>query len=419
MSNYWRKIGLILATVLLTASCNTQSKRQSTNKQPENLQGQILLWAEMPFRLTEAQSIRNQKVLKDAIEEFSELYPQVQVFVEFFPSGESFEPFELQVERGAGPDLVMTSSTIKVLKLIRKGALRALKDSEIDQVRFRSEALRPLRYQDRYYGLPLSLSTQVLCYNKDQVKELPRTLPELLAQAREGYSVGVHSGFSETFWGIGVLSSQLFDPRGRLVLEEGGVWAKGWAKWMKRLKRANNQPNFILSNNAEALQQAFVEEKLTYLICPSDWVLYFREALGEDKLGATLLPGETNQPATPILWTGILLFNQASSPTQTRLALKLAQFLTNVEQQMRAEVEVVIIPSNRNVTLNWQLFPIRATLLTQAQSGLAFSLDDAEKLEVFKYYGDIFYRKVLAGEITADEAATQLTQSVNRQFGSE
>ena len=285
MSNYWRKIGLILATVLLTASCNTQSERQSTNKQPENLQGQILLWAEMPFRLTEAQSIRNQKVLKDAIEEFSELYPQVQVFVEFFPSGQSLEPFELQVERGAGPDLVMTSSTIKVLTLIRKGALRALEDSEVNQVRFRSEALRPLRYQDRYYGLPLSLSTQVLCYNKDQVKELPRTLPELLAQAREGYSVGVHSGFSETFWGIGVLSSQLFDPRGRLVLEEGGVWAKGWAKWMKRLKRANNEPNFIISKNAEALQQAFVEGKLTYIVCPSDWVPYFNEALGEDKLG--------------------------------------------------------------------------------------------------------------------------------------
>lgn len=416
MSNYWCKIALILATVLLTTSCNNQSKQQSTNNQPEPLQGQILVWAEMPFRLTEAQSSKIQKLFQDDVKEFRELYPQVQIFFKFFPSGQSLEPFELQVKRGAGPDLLLTYSTIKILKLIKTGALRSLKDSEIDQDRFRPEALKPLLYQGKLYGLPVSLSTKVLCYNKDQVKELPTTLPELIEQAREGYAVGVHSGFPETFWGSGVFGSQLFDARGRVILAEGGVWAKGWAKWMKWLKEAQNEPNFILSSNAEALQQAFVEGKLTYLICPSDWMSYFSEALGKDKLGATLLPGETNQPATPILWAGILLFNQASSPNQTRLALKLAQFLTNVEQQKKAEVAVPIIPSNKNVTLNRELFPIRATLLDQAQSSVAVSLDDAEKLTVFKNYGDILYRKVLAGEIAPDEAATQLTQIVNGEF---
>ena len=186
MSNYWRKIGLIIATVLLTTSCNVESERKITNKQPQSLQGQLLVWAEMPFKLTEAQSIKYQKLIQDDIEEFSRLYPQVQVLVEFFPSGQILKPFELEVKRGAGPDLLQTSSTIKILMLIKTGALRSLKDSEIDQFRFRSEALKPLRYQGQLYGLPVSLSTQVLCYNKDQVKELPRTLPELIEQAREG-----------------------------------------------------------------------------------------------------------------------------------------------------------------------------------------------------------------------------------------
>ena len=159
-----------------------------------------------------------------------------------------------------------------------------------------------------------------------------------------------------------------------------------------------------------------MEGKLAYLTCASFWIPQLSEALGKDKLGATLLPGETNQPATPALSASLLLFNQASSPNQARLALKLAQFLTNVEQQKQVQAAVPFIPSNKNVTLNRQLFPIRATLLDQSRTAAAFSLDDAEKIETIKDYGDILYRKILAGEITPDEAATQLDQTVNRQF---
>ena len=412
ISNYWRKIGVILAIVLLTSSCNTQSKHQSKNKQPEHLQGQILLWAEIPFSFTKAQSSKNNKVFKDVMEEFRELYPQVQVFVKLFPWGQMWEPFELQVKRGAGPDLLMVQANTKIPRLIETGVLKALDESQVDKSRFRSQDLKQVRYQGKLYGLPMHLSTSVLCYNKDRVKELARTLPELIEQARKGYSVGVHSGFVQTFWGTGVFGGQLFDDRGRVILAEGG----GWAKWMEWLQEAQNEPNFILSKDAEALQQAFVEEKLTYLTCASEWIPHFIEALGKDKLGATLLPGETNQPATPTLWISVLLFNQASSPNQTRLALKLAQFLTNDEQQKQIEAAVPFIPSNKNVTVNRRLFPIRATLLDQAQSGRAFSLDEAEKIEAIQNYGETLYRKILAGEITPDEAATQLTQTVNRQF---
>ncbi|MGK7937136.1 MAG: ABC transporter substrate-binding protein, partial [Xenococcaceae cyanobacterium] len=272
----------MLATVILTASCNTQRTIQLTSKQPEPLQGEILMWVDAQLKVKEAQSSRSEKVFNDAIEEFRKLYPQVQVFTKIFPSGEIWESFELQVKRGSGPDLLLVKASTEISGLIQTGALKVIDESQIDQSRFRSEALKQVYYQGKLYGLPMYLSTKVLCYNKDKVKELPRTLPELIEQARKGYPVGVYSGFVETLWGTGVFGGRLFDPRGRVILAEGGVWAKGWAKWMKWLKQAQNEPNFILSDNAEALQQAFVEGKLTYLICPSDWIIYFSEALGKD-----------------------------------------------------------------------------------------------------------------------------------------
>ena len=413
MSNYWRKIGLSLVTLLLTTSCNIESDREIANKESESLQGQILVWAEMPFKLTEAQSIKNQKLLQDDLEEFSQLYPQVQVFVEFFPWDKIWEPFELEVKRGAGPDLLLVEANAKIPTLIKTGALKVLDESQVEQSRFRSEALKKVRYQGQLYGLPMRLSTTVLCYNKDRVKEVVTTLPELIEQARQGYSVGVNSGFVQAFWGAGVFGGQLFDAEGRVVISEGG----GWAKWIEWLKKAQNEPNFILSDDPEALQEAFVQGNLTYLTCASEWIPHFIETLGKDKLGVTLLPGETNQPATPQLWAGVLLFNQASSSNQTQLALKLAQFLTNVEQQKQIGAEVPFIPSTKNFTVNRHLFPLQATLLEQVQSSVAFSLDDAEKIELFIDEGEILYRKILAGEISSDEAVTQLTQNVNRQFG--
>ena len=412
LSNYLLKIGLLLATVLFTASCNTQSEKRNTNNQPETLKGQILMWVETPLSLKEVQSSRNQKISHSVIEEFSELYPQVQVFIKFFPSRQSWEPFELQVKRGSGPDLLLAYSSTRILPLIKAGALQSLEDFELDQSQLLPAALKQIRYQGELYGLPMYLSTQVLCYNKDKVNKLPRTLQELIEQARQGYYVGLHSGFAETFWGTGIFGSQLFDAQGRFILAQG----ESWAKWMEWLKEAQNEPNFILSNNAQALQQAFVEGKLAYLTCSSEWIPYFSRALGKDKLGATLLPGEANQPATPLLQTGVLLLNRASSPNQTRLALKLAEFLTNVEQQKQIEAEVPFIPSNKNVTVNRRLFPIRAALLDQTQSSVAFSLDEIEKLKVLIDDSDILYRKILAGEITPDEAATELVQNINRQF---
>ena len=414
MSNHWfAQIVLILVTLLLVASCNILSKHQSINKQPESLQGKISLWAEMPLWLTEAQSSKSREIVRDTIEDFSELYPQVQVFIKFFPSRQLLEPFEEQVKRGAGPDLVLVFSSTRILQLIQTGALQSLENYQVERAAFRPEALKEVLYRGQLYGLPLFLSTQVLCYNKDLVQELPRTLPELIKVARQGYSVGLHSGFVEAFWGTGVFGGRLFDDRGRVILAEGG----GWAKWMEWLKEAQNEPNFVLSEDTEALQQAFVEGKLTYLTCLSGWIPYFSEALGKERLGATLLPSEAHQPATPPLWASILLFNRASSPNQKRLALKLAQFLTNVEQQKQIRKVIPFIPSSKEVTINRQLFPILAVLLDQSKSSIAISLDDAEKVELLEDYGDILYQQVLKGEIAPNEAATKLTQTVNQQLG--
>ena len=416
MTPWMTRIVLVCIMFGLVISCSAQSALQSVDTQQENLQGNIALWIELPLGLAESQHGQVQDVLGDVIEEWGELYPQTEVFIKFFPAQQILEPFEFQVSRGAGPDLLLAYYSPELLRLIRIGALRSLDDYRVDESQFRPEALESVRYDDKLYGIPAYLSTQVLCYNNEKVETtaLPKTLPALIDQARKGYSVGIHSGFAETLWGTGLFGGQPVNSREPVIL----AWQRGWRRWMEWLKEIQNEPNLVLSDDTRALQQAFVDGQLAYLTCYSDWIPYFDNALDNNQLGATLLPDNGPQSAIPPLVTTNFLFNQASSSNQTKLAIRLAQFITNEEQQKQIQASIPFIPSNQNLTFNPQLFPIRATLLEQSRTALNLSLDDAEKLEAVKFQGDSLYQKILAGEIETDEAARQMKLAVDQQLHS-
>jgi len=261
--------------------------------------------------------------------------------------------------------------------------------------------------------VPLDLITQVLCYNKNKVEELPKTLSELISQARKGYSVGMLSGFENTFWGTQIFGGQLLDARGRVILDRGG----GWARWMEWLKDAKKEPNFILNKDSLVLQNAFIEEQLAYIVCWSSQIPVLRESLGVDKFGVTLLPEEENQQAAPPLIVDSLLFGSNSSMTQTQIALRFTQFLANTPQQTESAVNLrSIIPANKYAVIDPRLFPIQAILQKQSQKVTAFSLDETKKINATVDYGGDLYTRVMAGEISATQAANQLSKTINSQF---
>ena len=129
------------------------------------------------------------------------------------------------------------------------------------------------------------------------------------------------------------------------------------------------------------------------------------------------MPGRENQPATPPLWTLGFIFNGASSQNQHQLALKLAQFLTNAQYQQQLQVQAAfLIPVNKNVKVNFNLFPKQAVLVEQTKTGIVVSLDQLEKNQAIFEYGYSLYDQVIAGEITPEEAAWKIQQAVNNQF---
>ncbi len=408
-----RILSILLAAGLLVACSTTIEVSDNRNERESRLSGTIVLWQSFPKSdYKESLIALYKEIFDDYIRKFTKLYPQVKILTNFIATEELVEKLEGEVEKGLGPDLIFTQH-FHIFPLIKAKVLVPVDKDSIEISQFRSEALDQVLYQGKMYGVPLDLITQVLCFNKKKVKELPETLSELMTQARAGNTVGILSRFDDTLWGTRIFGGQVLDTQGRMILDQGG----GWVRWMEWLINAKNEPKLILNEDPLILQNAFIEEQLAYNVCWSSQIPLLRESLGSDKLGVTLLPGEENQQAAPPLLVEALLFSSASSTTQNQIALKFAQFLANNQQQIDVATRLSsVIPANKNAIIDHRLFPLQGILQKQSQKVVVYSLDQTEKINAIINYGRDFYTRVMVGEISPEQAASQLTQTINSQF---
>ncbi len=386
---------LLLAIALFLSGCGN-----ITSEANERLQGRLLFWH--PFEGKEAET------LKGMLEQYRELYPKVKIVSEFFPEEEINQQFELQSRSGLGPDLMITSYE-NIIPLIRANALENLNDYNLDLSSYLPRPILQVTLNDNLYGLPFALNTQVLCYNKTKVERPLQTLPEMITEAEAEYQIAVTSNFLDTLWGM-----EIFRPQSKQTKEDKIFDPQAWTHWLEWLRYAQKDPHFILSDERSTLDQVFAAGKLAYYVCHSEEISDIQATLGADKLGVTTLPGAGNRAAGPLLYTKALFFNRVSSTSTTKLALELAGFLTNAEQQTKLALETEsLIPVNSKVKLDRRLSPIQAVLFAQSKTAVAASLEYVYEFDkADQIYGNLYYSLVMAGEMSAQEAAVELTEKI-------
>ncbi len=391
----------LLILAVLGTSC-----RNSSSETADQPSGRLLVWHHFEGQEAEA--------FNAILDEYTAIHG-ITILREHFPADKMIKPFTSQANSGLGPDILINRPP-HIGPLVRTEYIQELSEFNVDTASFLPASLTPLRLRKELYGLPFSLTLQVLCYHKEQVKTPPATFDELVAEAKDGRRVALLSNFPFTFWGVSFYGGQLLDEKGKIILDQGGL-----AEWFEKLKEIKNIPFFTLHNNMEILEQAFVQGEATYYTCVSQTIPALQEDLGEDMLGVTPLPGYPGRPAAPLMGVNALLFNRLSSSTNKELALQLAQFLTNTQQQTKLVLATKSqIPVNTKVKIDEQLSPIIAALVKQSKTGITFPLEHQEQTSTtFIKYGQLYYTLVLEGEIEPEEAAREITQHVNDKFGLE
>ena len=395
-------ISLLLLFILMPIflyACFSDLPNQSSEQQ----QGTLLVWYPEEGDLTEVVGL--------GLQEFEKLNPQVTILEQAISIDEIPERFFKQSQSGLGASVILIFSR-NIPRLVSQGVLEEIDRKNLDLSIYNPPTLKQVSYQGKIYGIPLGSRTRVLCYNQKKLqvspdpllKQPPTTLAGLVERARKGYSVGIVSSFEDTFWGMAIFGSYLWDDQGRLQPR-----LDGWAKWLEWLKFASSQPNFILNRQRELLHDAFARGRLTYYVCNSIEIADLKNSL-QDDLRVALLPQETQGKAAPILYTRVMVFNRNNSDNENSLGLALGKFLTNPEQQLQAIIQTEsFIPTNRRVQIEGNLLPIESVLLQQSHNAVAVPLDDWEKLNKILEEGEFWYERAIAGEISSSTAAQKLT----------
>jgi arabinogalactan oligomer/maltooligosaccharide transport system substrate-binding protein len=393
---------------LLIVSCWTGLKGCTGDRlpsQPNSLQGTLILWHSLDRGFAES--------LKVGVERFKQINPGVNIQIEYFSPNQISPRFIKLAQKGLGASAIVTISR-NIPELVDKGVLKPLTPQEIDLNLFSAKVFEQLHYRDNIYAVPLVSQTKVLCYNQAKIaasedpilRQPPTSLGGLLERAAKGYSVGMISSFEDTLWGLGVFGGSLFDKQGKLNPQFGK-----WAIWIDWLKKATLQPNFVLLRaDRSVLHKAFAQGQLTYYVCNAEEIIDLKTAMKQD-LRVALLPREPTTHATPLLYTQTMLINGNASPNEVLLAVALANFLTNPEQQLRGVVQTQsFIPTNRNVIISDELSPLGAILVEQAKTAIAIPLDEIDRILPLFELGETLYQQAIAGTIESGQAAKQLEQ---------
>lgn len=389
---------VLVLMLLLSAGCNATETADDFEVQ---IRDGILLWHNLPEREAAA--------LDNALDRYRRANPGVDVIVEV--QGDDMETeFERATRSGLGPNLLLTAST-NILTLASAGALLPLTDLVTPEQleRFLSVALQTTRYDGNVYGLPVSLNTLVLYYNRSLVDRAPVTVDQLLQEASIGRRVLMNSQFSDALWSARAFGVDLFDSEGNPQDATAGI--ANWLIWMEQVR---DTPGFITDDNTAALRNRFLEGDIPYYIGHSRELAELSAALGSD-LAVAQLPAGPAGSAGPLLSTSAFLVNALSSSTQIDRSLDLALFLTSSDQQAALMREASIVPANGRTRISEGLYPEIATVEAQARTAIPWYNDDGIN-RVFNVLADA-YNQTMVGATSATEAAAAMQTILVEQYG--
>ena len=373
----------------------------------DEIKGRVLIWHPWEGRERDALLIQ--------LNNFMELNPDIVLVEERVPPDEIVEKYIEQAHSGYGPDIVIAPADLS-LELAHQGIIHHLDAQEIDTEIYLHSVLDTLKDEEILYGVPLTVNTFGLYYNKALLGDLaPAThLDDLLQHADLGHLVALPMDFYGAAWGIHPFGGQIIDEEDRVVLNQGG-----FANWLGWLKQASSNPNIILNRRQNVLQSLFTSGQATYYVGGSQELPHLQDVLGDETVGVVRLPGRPDRPASPFLEVDTIYFNRAISDESLTAGLHLADYLTHVEQQQELALSAEWLPVNKHVQIDSRLSPIMAELIAQSHTSISIDVNHIDEMHDIIAMGDTLYPLVMDGEVSINDAATDLTTQINAQYGVE
>lgn len=404
-----RVVRALLLAALVTVGLGNVVAAQETPA--ADLSGELTLWH--GWTGAEADTLNN-----DLLPAWETAYPNVTIEALAVPFDQLKNKYSTEAATGGGPDLLI-GPLDWVGELASGELIRPVDDLADDDFlsNYVPTTVDALRYEDQLYGIPESLETVALYYNKDLIATAPTTTAELEAMAAgvtdDGtYGFALLSNFYHPAGYLFGYGAELFTDENTSALNSPETVS--FLTWLQELKA---KPGIFMQNDDAAISSLFKEGKAGMVI-NGPWALGdYQTALGEEKVGVAPLPAISangDAAAKPFLGVKHLMINNNVDDEQAQLAFEFAKWFTSPESEQLLVDNAGHLPAHTGVDVSGD--PTAQAFVTQAES--ASPLPTIPEMgQVWEPAGAMI-TAVLEGDSTPEEAAQQAQEQIDQSIES-
>lgn len=165
MKKFYKILSVVLTTIMFSTGCSQSFSKKSN---------EIVIWS----HLTDEEITEVRKVADEWAKQTGN---KVKVHSDKGDNRAYIEAAKNNIE----PDIEFGVSHDRMEKLNSEKLLEEVPDGVIDSAKYITSALETASFNDKLYGIPISIETYALYYNKDKVKNVPETLEELFDQGKK------------------------------------------------------------------------------------------------------------------------------------------------------------------------------------------------------------------------------------------
>ncbi|MEZ4557028.1 MAG: extracellular solute-binding protein [Caldilineaceae bacterium] len=342
-------------------------------------------------------------------DEFAATCPGVTLELSFVPYAEVVDRFTQEALAGGGPDLLYENSRW-LAPLAERGLLLDLSERVTPSFlqQFIPGAVQTMRYNQRLYGIPESVTVLALFYNTTQIADPPIDLQQLVQGVDASTRLALPVSFYRGYWGMDPFGGFEFDSYTGTLLDVTGLTA-----WLDALQRVDDEPGTDLYFDYAAAEDAFAFEEAAYLVAGSSALPRLREELGEDRFRVVPLPSGPYKPGSPMLQVRGAMVNANADALSAAIALAFGQFINLPQSQHRfLETGSHVTAS---VTVNLNAYPNLDSFREQAK--VAALVVENSNFVTMEEYGNALYEAVLREGADPAAAVAQFVEDVHAATG--
>ncbi len=295
--------------------------------------------------------------------------PGIKINVLQVPFDQIYNKYRTDVAAGGGPDMFIAPND-SLGDDARAGLIADITDLAAGKLGdYSKAAIDGMTVDGKLYGIPESLKAVEFWYNKDMIKEAPKTTDDLKKLMESGTPVAISSSCYHVWGFYSAFGGKVFDDKFQFVTDQGTgmVDAMTYLNELYQIAKKNSWP----TTDTDALAP-FTEGKVA-AVTNGNWAMGdYKKALG-DKLAVAPLPAGPAGKATPLLGVDGFMFNPNSQNQEA--ALEVALYLTNKASQTKMMTDAGHIPANTTVEVT---DPLLKSFLDAVNTGVTVRPQDPQ-----------------------------------------